>query len=144
MPVERCARCAAVLPPGAPWCTLCFAPVPAPVGPSGPGPDLPEAAGSAPQPGAPRHEQPAAPGPRAQRGWPCLTCGADMPMEAPACTRCGAGFLAGAAGQPGLAVPGLGNLVRRSRGQRMLLGAAAGLVLIGVLVLLMWLAGSLL
>ena len=61
--------------------------------------------------------------------WPCSSCGTDNPIAADSCSGCGAGFLAGLreAEGPLLELPGVGDLTRMSRGQR--LGIAFGVVL---------------
>lgn len=60
--------------------------------------------------------------------WPCTTCGAANPIAANACTACGAGFLAGLreSEAPLLELPGVGDLTKMSRAQR--LGIAFGAV----------------
>jgi len=106
---ERCPRCAALVRPGAQWCTLCYAdlrPAPAPP-PVAPLPPAPAAASSdifdpltAPLALLERGAEELAPaeaptvGPK-ETGWPCASCGATVPLAEPNCTSCGAGFLAG-------------------------------------------------
>ena len=81
----------------------------------------------------PLTEPAAAPGLPAPAGtdptWPCAICGARNPLAVNACGACGAGFLAGLreAEGPLLELPGVGDLTRLSRGQRM--GLAFGVVL---------------
>lgn len=119
---DRCPRCAALVRPGADWCTLCYADLrpappqpllePAPTGPaatSAPAQPAPGTASSdmfdpltAPlallERGAEEPATAAAPttDPSTEgAGWPCATCGATVPLDEPNCTSCGAGFLAG-------------------------------------------------
>lgn len=138
----RCPHCRASVRPGAPWCTLCHA-------------DLRPAPEPAPEP-VPVVAPPVAPGldpltaPAVQAGlpatsgdaiWPCTTCGAGNPISLDACAACGAGFLAGLRDSEGplLELPGVGDLTRMSRGQRMLLAfgvVVAVIALVAVLGLL--------
>ena len=131
---SRCPHCRASVRPGAPWCTLCHAdlrPAPEPVA---------EPVAAAPAPLAPvvRALDPLTapapalglpPKPGDEPTWPCATCGAANPIAANACTSCGAGFLAGLreSEAPLLELPGVGDLTKMSRGQR--LGIAFGVVL---------------
>lgn len=120
----RCPSCRAAVRPGAPWCTLCHAdlrPAPAPVAP----PVAVPAPVAVP-------EQPLAEAPAetsAGAGWPCATCGHLNGLTASTCAACGAGFLAALreADAPSLVLPGVGDLMRLSRGQR--IGLAAAVVL---------------
>ncbi len=116
----RCPHCRASVRPGAPWCTLCHAdlrPAPAPVVMA---PVTVPAPVAAPRPAAPAEGDPT---------WPCTTCGASNSLAHDACSACGAGFLAGLRESEGplLELPGVGDLTRLSRGQRM--GVAFGVVL---------------
>ncbi|MCY7366052.1 MAG: hypothetical protein LH469_12185 [Frankiaceae bacterium] len=134
----RCPHCRAAARPGAPWCTLCHAdlrPPPPPAPEPEPAPVLvipPTASYGAPALD-PLTEPAAAPGlpapADADPTWPCATCGARNPLAVNACGACGAGFLAGLreAEGPLLELPGVGDLTRLSRGQRM--GLAFGVVL---------------
>ena len=138
---SRCPACAAALRPGAPWCTLCYA-------------DLRPAADAEPEPvvarttsyaaldvdpltapaealGLPVRPRPgseAAPGPVTTL-WPCTACESSNPYSVSVCLACGTAFLAAVreAEGPLLELPGVGDLTRLSRGQR--LGLAAGAVL---------------
>jgi ribosomal protein L40E len=129
---SRCPHCRASVRPGAPWCTLCHAdlrPPPEPVAaaPAAAAPVVraalldpltaPAAALGLPSP------------PGSEPTWPCSTCGATNPIAADTCASCGAGFLAGLreSEAPLLELPGVGDLTRMSRGQR--LGIAFGVVL---------------
>ncbi len=149
--VMRCPACAAALRPGAPWCTLCYAdlrlaaaPEPEPVvarvtarGDVGLDPltapaqalGLPASHAAVPEPAA--------------SSWPCTACETSNPYAVSVCAACGSAFLAGLreAEGPLLELPGVGDLTKLSRGQR--LGLAAGVVLaISVLTALMGLVFS--
>ena len=151
----RCPHCRAAVRPGAPWCTLCHAdlrPVPEPEPASLPVPTLPPTASY----GAPALDPLTAPAqalglPPSTRTppvplaatWPCATCGTANPLAAADCAACGAGFLSTLRdGEPPLLeLPGVGDLTRLSRAQR--LGLAAGaVVVVLVLVALLGLLSS--
>lgn len=125
---SRCPHCRASVRPGAPWCTLCHADLRPP-------PPEPQPVAAAPRLPAvdPLTAPPAALGlptpPGSEPTWPCGSCGAANPIAANACVACGAGFLAGLRETEGplLELPGVGDLTRMSRGQR--LGIAFGVVL---------------
>lgn len=141
--VPRCPSCGALVRADAPWCTQCFFDLrPAPE----PEPD-PTPAVVARVPVAPSYPDPLSapivgpldgPTPAAEptRGWPCATCGETNPFEATACLACGAGFLSAVRDgeAPLLLLPGVGDLTRMGRGQRLAL--AGGVVLVFVLVTL--------
>ena len=140
--VTRCPHCRASVRPGAPWCTLCHADLrPAPPAPE---PQPTRSPGSVPPRAAVDPlTAPAAvlglPGPvSADPTWPCSTCGAINPIAADACGACGAGFLAGLreSEAPLLELPGVGDLTRMSRGQRMLLAFGVVLAVIALTALL--------
>ena len=121
-PATRCPHCRAAVRPGAPWCTLCHADLrPAP-----PAPEPEPVLAAAPAPVAPAA---AAPSRSGEPVWPCATCGAANPFTLDACAACGAGFLSSLreSEAPLLEIPGVGDLTRMSRGQR--LGLAFGVVL---------------
>lgn len=128
----RCPHCRASVRPGAPWCTLCHAdlrPAPAPV------PEQPV-----------RAVLPEVPEPEAKAGdptWPCTTCGASNALTNDACVACGAGFLSGLRESEGplLEIPGVGDLTRISRGQRMLLALGVVLAVVALVALLGLLSG---
>lgn len=137
----RCPHCSAATRPDAPWCTLCHAdlrpqpPTPTPSPEPEPAPVLviPPTAAYGPPAIDPLTAPATAPDRPAPAGadptWPCATCGATNPLAEGACGACGAGFLAGLreAEGPLLQLPGVGDLTRLSRGQRM--GLAFGVVL---------------
>jgi ribosomal protein L40E len=109
-PLRTCPACGAALRPGAPWCTLCYADLrPAP----GPGPSA----------------APPDPAPTAGPAWPCGTCGAANPLDLDTCGACGSGFLSALREQEGplLELPGVGDLTRLGRPQRLALAGAAAL-----------------
>lgn len=166
----RCPHCRAAARPDAPWCTLCHAdlrpPPPAPeppVAPSAPVLTIPPTAAygapaldpltapvaalatpspALPSPAPPALPSPAAAPPAADPTWPCASCGAANALTADACAACGAGFLAGlrASEAPLLELPGVGDITRLSRGQRMALAfgvVAAVVALIALLGLLL-------
>ena len=127
---SRCPHCRASVRPGAPWCTLCHAdlrPPPEPVA-SAPEPPVVRAAPVDPLTApAATLGLPVRPG--SEPTWPCSGCGAGNPIAANTCAACGTGFLAGLRESEGplLELPGVGDLTRMSRGQR--LGIAFGVVL---------------
>lgn len=121
---DRCPQCRGLVRPDAPWCTQCWTdlrpapePVPAPVA---------EPVAAAPAPALARAPQPG--------GWPCSGCGAANPVELDACAACGLGFLSGLTKTepPLLVLPGIGDLTKLSRAQRL---GVAGLVVLVVVVL---------
>ena len=134
----RCPHCRASVRPGAPWCTLCHAdlrPAPVPAAPVAP-PAAPPAAPIAGPPVAP--VVPQSQEPTGDATWPCTTCGARNDLAANACTACGAGFLAGLRDSEGplLELPGVGDLTRMSRGQRMLVAFGVVLAVVALVALL--------
>lgn len=154
-PDARCPRCSAALRPGAPWCTLCYAdlrppPEPVqqlePVHPPGPL----QAAEPVP---VPTYDPLTDPLPGARTGavdllapapvapsvtWPCTTCAAVNPLDADRCAACGSGFLAALreTEDPLLVLPGVGDITRLDRSQRLLLSAGFVLVILVLTVLL--------
>ena len=134
----RCPHCRAAVRPGAPWCTLCHAdlrpppPAPEPVPAAAPVADAP----AVPVP-APAEPAPAAV-PSGDPTWPCATCGAANAFTADACAACGAGFLSSlrASEAPLLEIPGVGDLTRMSRAQRMSLAFGVVLAVVVVVALL--------
>jgi hypothetical protein len=108
----RCPACGASVAENAPWCTLCYADLRAPVAAPEPAAVAePPAAVAAPAP-APAPQVAAAPSavdlldrpseaaptvaPRAAAGWPCPSCSATVPLEEDRCPSCLTAFLAGA------------------------------------------------
>lgn len=123
--LEQCPHCRGAVRPGAPWCTQCWADL-------RPAPPEPEPAAAPGEPGTGTADR----GGRTAHGWPCTACGHTNAVELAACAACGTGFLAGLRGAeaPLLAVPGLGDLARYSRAQRLAL--AGGVVLLVCLLVL--------
>lgn len=130
--VERCPHCRASVRPGAPWCTLCHADLRLAPEPAVPAPTAAAPAATAAVPAAPAIR------PDGEATWPCTTCGARNALRADACAACGAGFLAGLRDSEGplLEIPGVGDLTRMSRGQRMLLAFGVVLAVIALVALL--------
>jgi hypothetical protein len=132
----HCPHCRGAVRPDAPWCTQCWAglrPAPEPE-------PAPVARHAAPDPAPPLS---AVDGPgRSAAGWPCSACGVTNGVELDACSGCGTGFLATlrADEPPLLLLPGVGDVTRLGRAQRLGLGAAVALtavllvLLVGVLV----------
>jgi len=149
---DRCSRCAAALPVGAPWCTLCFAAVPESPPAAEPATSVLALVAAAATDVAPAglptdvadHGALPAGAPEKAPRWPCQSCGGTVPLAEPRCPACGAAFLAGADRGPTLSLPGIGDLLARSRGQRLLIGAGVSVLLLTVLLAIMWLLGSLL
>lgn len=153
----RCPSCNAALRPDAPWCSLCLhdlrpAPAPAAVvvpAPSQPLygaqdpltaplldlvlPPVPEAAAVAVP------ELPVAPAAGPVATWPCVRCQAANAITELRCTVCGAAFLDGGSTPQSLVVPGLGDLSRYSRGQRVGLACAVAVALLIPLALVTYL-----
>lgn len=121
----RCPHCRAAVRPGAPWCTLCHADLRPPPEPPAPPPGLDPLTAPATALGLPGRDEPS---------WPCGSCGAGNPLTSDACAGCGAGFLAGLreAQAPLLELPGVGDLSRMSRAQRMALALAVVLVVVAL------------
>jgi hypothetical protein len=101
---ERCPRCAALVRPGADWCTLCYADLRADPAPSSSSDtaspsDTASAADTASpldtaSPSDAFSTDATQPGSLVQ-GWPCQRCGGVVAIEEPACTHCGVGFMEG-------------------------------------------------
>ena len=134
----RCPHCRASVRPGAPWCTLCHADLRPP-------PPAPEPVVAVPAP-APAVDPLTAPAsalglaspPGTDPTWPCTTCRVANPIAANACVACGAGFLSGLRETEGplLELPGVGDLTRMSRGQRMLVAFGVVLAFVALTALL--------
>jgi hypothetical protein len=75
--------------------------------------------------------------------WPCLGCGAQVPLADNACGDCGRAFLP-AEGRPSLALPGVGDITRLDRGQKIMFVVVGASVLTALLVALTFLAGAIL
>lgn len=169
-PVTSCPACRAAVRDDAEWCSLCYTVLRAPAAVAAPvfepgetalpvaaapavqarhaAPDpltaplvdvlLPPPAEVAAAPAYPLAEAPAA-----EPVWPCTSCGAVNPLEAPVCGTCGSGFLAAASSRPKLVLPVVGDVGALSRGQR--IGAAlavVAMVLVPVALVTMLLSGG--
>jgi hypothetical protein len=75
------------------------------------------------------------------KGWPCLGCGAMVPIEDDACSQCGQPFLPSDA-MPSLALPGVGDLGRMERGQKIVVSVVLALVVMGLFVAIAFIGGS--
>jgi hypothetical protein len=137
---DRCPACNAAVPAGAQWCTLCYAVLRVPE-------TVPAAAAPvklAPDPILDAPVSAAAPVARqASTGWPCLGCGALVPLANDACSQCGRPFLP-TDEVPSLALPGFGDLSRMERSQRIVATVIFALIVTGLLVGLAFIAGSVL
>ncbi|MFP5219090.1 MAG: hypothetical protein ACLGIG_05045 [Actinomycetes bacterium] len=138
---DRCPQCRGLVRPDAPWCTQCWTDLrPAPPEPRAAEPPAEPVAAPAVEIAAPDTAA-SAPVKRGLGGWPCTVCQAVNAIELDACTECGSGFLAGVRdAEPALVVPGLGDLARVSRAQRLAVAGGAALLFM-VLVALMGLLG---
>ena len=76
-------------------------------------------------------------------GWPCLGCGATVPMADDACPGCGRPFLPSDA-MPSIALPVVGDISRLDRAQRIVVTIVAALLAVGVFIVLAFIAGSIL
>jgi hypothetical protein len=152
----RCPSCAAAVPVGAPWCTLCFAdlrPQPEPVPVSAAAlatpvaPDSPTSAPAAPLPpdpilDAPVHRTaPVAGG--VPTAWPCSGCGTSVPFEEMTCPNCGSPFLGEESPRMSLVLPGIGDVSQLSSSGRIMLMAGGCLVVTFVLFIVFLLLGGL-
>jgi hypothetical protein len=158
---DRCPACAAAVPIGAPWCTLCFAdlrpkpvaaPEPEPVHAVAPAP-VPVSVGAASAPvdlplppdpilDAPVMRAPKIAGNRAAT-WPCTGCGVSVPIEEMACPACGAGFLAREKVSVSLRLPGVGDITQLSGSGRIMLMAGGCTVVTFVLFIVYLVLGHL-
>ena len=155
MTTDRCPACGAAVTAGAPWCTLCYADLRVPVA-SVPAPAAvvepaavaephvlaPEPALLAPDPTLDAPVEQAAPVVRQKlEGWPCLSCGAVVPLADDVCSHCGHPFLPAEAG-PSLRVPGVGDVAQLDKTQRTMLIIGGCVALTFVFVVLAYLVGS--
>jgi hypothetical protein len=162
---QRCPACGARLAPAAEWCSLCYAdlrPAPAPpaTAASRPAPGreaLPAPRSATGSPPATATDQATAGAPPASPSasaasplatgiarptWPCAGCGASVDVDLDACLACGTPFLGALRNSAvGIDLPVVGNLGRFSDRSRVVLGAAAGLLIAFVLVVLTALLG---
>ena len=168
MTTDRCPGCAAAVTPGAPWCTLCYTDLRVPeTVPAAPAPAAALAAEPVAQPTAEyRPSMAASPQPTLDAlppdpildapitvappvagvklaGWPCLGCGAVMPMSESVCSSCHRPFLA-TDDMPALVVPGVGDLRSMDRAQKIAVMVVAAVLITGLLVAVAFIAGSVL
>ncbi len=88
---DRCSRCAAALPVGAPWCTLCFAAVPESTPAAEPATSVLALVAAAATDVAPSglptdvadHRALPAGAPEKAPRWPCQSCGGTVPLAEP-------------------------------------------------------------
>jgi hypothetical protein len=73
-------------------------------------------------------------------GWPC-SCGAIVPMADDACSHCGRAFLP-ADSTPSVSLPVVGDVTKMDRGQKIVVTIAAALAATVVMVILLYVAGS--
>lgn len=131
MSLLSCPGCAARLPPGATWCSLCYTDLPtAPAQRLAVGAEVagsrPAAAGGTPTVVVPGAEC-----------WPCTRCGGAAPLAAPSCPSCGAAFLAGLSGTAGSDGGAVDRFVALPPATRLAVAAGLGLLLcVGLLVVL--------
>lgn len=150
MTSDRCPACNAAVTAGAGWCTLCYTvlrvpeTVPAAAAAYVASPVAPAAATLPPDPilDAPV-SQASAVARRPSEGWPCLGCGALVPLADDACTQCGRPFLPSDT-MPALALPVVGDLGRMERPQRIVTLVVLAILVTGVLVGIAFAAGSVL
>jgi hypothetical protein len=77
------------------------------------------------------------------KGWPCLGCGAMVPLEDNMCAQCGRPFLPSEEA-PVLRLPGVGDVGRLDKSQRVMLMAGGCIALMAIFVLLAFIGGSIL
>lgn len=154
MTTDQCPACNAAVTASAQWCTLCYADLRAPEPVSAHVSAAVPAAASTPASPAspvlaldPILDPPVSKAPPVARaeaqGWPCLSCGALVPLADNACSQCGRPFLP-TDEMPSLALPGIGDVSRMDRGQRIMVAAVFGLLVMGVFVAMAFIVGSLL
>jgi RNA polymerase subunit RPABC4/transcription elongation factor Spt4 len=140
---DRCPACNAAVTAGAQWCTLCYADLrvreTVPAGPVAP----------VVLPGVPVADEPVVDEPvvkaaaisgKPVAGWPCLGCGALVPLADNVCPQCFRPFLT-AEELPSLELPGVGDLTRMSRGQRILIASILASVVSALLLAMGFIAG---
>jgi hypothetical protein len=74
--------------------------------------------------------------------WPCPDCYALVPMSLDRCNVCGAGFLAGARQGHSLHVPFFGDVGKVTQSQRWLIGGLVSFGLMGIIIVLATIFGS--
>jgi Double zinc ribbon len=138
---DRCPGCAAVVRPGAPWCTLCFTDLrPAPAQPEEPTQPLrPTIAGRDPasaslallERGDDDSDAPAV-----VAGWPCLRCGEQVGIDLEQCPVCGAGFMQLSSERDPLGLGRFGGSSIDKKTQFFIMVGGAGLICLGILAIL--------
>ena len=153
MTTDRCPACGAAVTAGAPWCTLCYADlrVPETVPPTPrPGYDAPLVQQLPPAHELPPHpilDAPVSQAPPVARtplaAWPCLGCGAQVPLADNSCPHCGRPFLP-AEELPSLALPVVGDVAQLDRAHKVVFVVGGATVVTALLVLFAFIAGSIL
>ena len=156
MTSDRCPSCNAAVTAGAEWCTLCYTvlrvpeivPATVPTAPVAPMAAAPMAAAPmAALPPDPILDAPVTQAPPIARqpseGWPCLGCGALVPLADNACSQCGRPFLPSEA-SPSLRLPGVGDVGLLDKPQRVMLMFGGCAAVMALLVALAFLFGSVL
>jgi hypothetical protein len=134
---DRCPGCAAVVRPGAPWCTLCFTDLrPAP-----PSPEPAQPAQVQPEPLSASlvllerdGDDPLATSDAAALGWPCLRCGEQVGIDLEVCPVCGAGFMQ-VGGRDPLGLGRFGGTPDKKT-QFFIMVGGGGLICLGILAIL--------
>ena len=151
---SRCPTCAAVLPAGAAWCSLCFRAVQSdngqpPLGAPAAVASVPLGAPEeravltvGPAPGGPPAVVPSEDAADGESCWPCHACGALTPLAEPACVECGAPFLAFAPTTLQLAGRSV-DLRSAGTGQRVTLVIGGAVLVMALLLGLAYLIGQL-
>jgi hypothetical protein len=123
------------------------APAPAPPAPAAPGALPPDPILDAPTLDDPTLDDPVLKAPPLAReplaAWPCTGCGAQVPIDDDVCGNCGRPFLPTDAA-PSLALPGVGDLARMDKAQRVVVMVIGAVVIMAVLVGLAFVAGTVL
>jgi hypothetical protein len=74
--------------------------------------------------------------------WPCPRCGDNVALALDACPSCGAGFLSGATQHMSTKLPVLGDVTAMTSGQRWLVAMGISGAIVVVLVVILFLIGS--
>jgi hypothetical protein len=140
---DRCPGCAAVVRPGAPWCTLCFTDLrPVPAAPE------PEPV----QPAQLHHTSLGDPAVTSlavldrddlddadhgvNASWPCLRCGEQVGIDLEQCPVCGAGFMQLGGDRDPLGLGRFGGTVPDKKTQFFIMVGGAALIGVGILAIL--------
>jgi uncharacterized membrane protein YvbJ len=76
--------------------------------------------------------------------WPCPRCGEKVAIDIDECPSCGAGFLSGATQSISTKLPVVGDVTAMTPGQRWLVAMGISAALVVVLVVVLFLVGSVL